>query len=182
MPPDADNLSGLVAALLQRCRVAVERSGSRSAYQLVLRRRAEDGAERTRLIFLVTARPIRPRPLCASSPSAPQHEGRGFLVTDQRRPLKLGQRGQEYLETLREGAAGPFQHVELTFADYANLDALQAVVGLACSGDLELEQPGAVMHRVTEAEAVASLIRQGCYQSAPLLRELLTEPLPVVTA
>ncbi len=182
LPPDADNLSGLVAALLERCRVAVERSGSRSAYQLVLRRRAADGGEKTRLVFLVTASAHSTAAALRQLTQAPQRDGRTFLVTDQRRPLKLGQRGQEYLEMLREGAAGQFQHVELSFADYANLDALQAVVGLACSGDLELEQPGAVVHRVTEAEAVASLTRQGCYQSAPLLRELLTEPLPVGTA
>ena len=60
-----------------------------------------------------------------------------FLVTDQRRPLVLGLKGEEHLAKLREGFAGQFRHVELTAGDYAELDALRAVVGRARSGELE---------------------------------------------
>ena len=90
---------------------------------------------------------------------------RVFLVTDQRRPLMRGAKGEEYLARLREGCAGQFRHVELTAGDYAELDALRAVVARS--------------RPLGEAEAIESLHRQGRYRAAPLLRDLLGEAAPV---
>jgi len=192
LPPDADNLSGLVGALLEQCRAlgppyavaavqrpaASPRSGPRAAHDLLLRRRSEEGEERSRLLFLVTTSATSAAASLRRLTEAPERDGRTFLVTDQRLPLELGARGREYLEALRDGDSGRFQHVELTFADYIDLDSLQAVVGLARSGDLERNGPGGASWPVSEAETLQSLHRQGCYRSAPLLRDLLAERTP----
>lgn len=63
--------------------------------------------------------------------------------------------------------------VDLTFDQYAELDALQARVGLAKSGDLEIELPAGRSRRVAEAEVVASHLRQQRYSRHPLLKVLL---------
>jgi hypothetical protein len=191
LPPDADNLAGLVAGLLEQCRdlgadyglAAVERpaarSGARPAYDVLLRRRAGGAEERSWLLFVVmtngqstTAKLRR----AGEAADAPDHL---VLVTDQRRPLVLGARGKEHLVQLREGRAGEFRHVELTPADIAELDALRAVVGLARSGDLEADVTPAHTRLLSEAEVIESLHRQGRYRAAPLLRDLVAEPAPV---
>jgi hypothetical protein len=192
LPPDAANLAGLVEALLEQCRSrgpdyaiaaverpALSRPGARPAYQLLLRRRDE----RSWLAFVVTASAKSATAALRRLLEARQPPERLFLVTDQRRPLSPGTRGDEYLRELREGAAGQFRQVELTFADYAELDALQAVVGQGRAGDLEAEIAGKT-RPVSEAEVIASLHRQGRYRAAPLLRDLLgeTAPVPAVTA
>src|SRR5207248_1960022 len=71
----------------------------------------------------------------------------------------------------REG----FHHVHLAFAQYAELDALQAVVGLARSGDLELALPGGQARPVTEQEVIESHHRRRRFTGHPLLRLLLGE-------
>ncbi len=187
LPWDADHLTGLTAALLDGCRqanpscgvVKVERmtspkGGSRPSYDLAVRVRGAGGKEATAgVLFLATTHATS----AAAGLRRAVHERRKcdrfFLVTDARSKLTLGLKGQEHLERLRQGAAGEFRHVELTFAEYAALDALQAAVGLARSGDLEIEFPGQEPRRVTEAEVIASHDRRGRYRAAPLLRELL---------
>jgi hypothetical protein len=66
----------------------------------------------------------------------------------------------------------------LTFDRYAELEALQGVVGLARSGDLDIELPGGMSRRVAEQEVIESHLRCGRYLAHPLLRLLLrgTEP------
>jgi len=113
---------------------------------------------------------------------APDPPGRLFLVTDQRCPLALGLKGEEHLAKLREGGAGQFRHVELTPADVAELDALQAVVGLARSGDLEVEILAGKPRPLSATEVTESLHRQGRYRAAPLLRDLLGEMAPALAA
>jgi hypothetical protein len=63
--------------------------------------------------------------------------------------------------------------VELTYEQYAELDALSAVAGEARSGDLEVELPGGQLRPVTEREVIASHQRRGRYAAHPLLRQLL---------
>jgi hypothetical protein len=186
LAPDADNLAGLVGALLEQCRAvgpdyavtAVERpatakSGPRPAYDLVLRRRAGDGhEERTCVLFVVTASANSAASFLRRLLGALEPGTRVVLVTDQRRPLELGVRGQEYLAELRQGA-GPFRQVELTPVDCAELGALRAVVGQARSGDLEVEIAAGESRPLAEAEVIESLHRQGRYRAAPLLRDLL---------
>jgi hypothetical protein len=186
LPPDAGRLVGLVAGLLEQCRRTgsaprirgVDRpSGPKPAarlgYDLLLRRLGENGEEDyTRIMVVVTGSAKTAASLLRRAGQASGLPGRLFVVTDARQPLELGVKGQEYLDQLRLGGAGPFRQVELTLEEYAELDALQAVVGLARSGDLEVEIAGHSTP-VGEAEVVASLHRQGMYARAPLLRELV---------
>jgi hypothetical protein len=101
--------------------------------------------------------------------------GQLVLVTDQRRPLPLGPKGQEYWNKLQQGSPRKFRHVELTFGDILTLDALQAVVGQARSGDLEVEIGGRSWP-LGESDVMEALHRLGRYRSAPLLRDLLVPP------
>jgi hypothetical protein len=194
LPPDADNLAGLVGALLEECRslgsdyaiTAVERpaakAGARPAFDLLLRRRTTAGEERSWLVFVVTASSVSTAGSLRRLVEAPDPPGRLFLITDKRSPLSLGLKGEEHRAKLRAGCAGQFRHVELTPADCAELDALQAVVGLARSGDLEVEFPGGKPRPLNAAEVIESLHRQGRYRAAPLLRDLLGEPTPAPSA
>lgn len=95
------------------------------------------------------------------------------LITDERRPLTPATAGREYLEELQQRHGDRFVRVDLTFDQYAELDALQARVGLAKSGDLEIELPAGRSRRVAEAEVVASHLRQQRYSRHPLLKVLL---------
>ena len=97
-----------------------------------------------------------------------------WLITDEHQSLPLAARGKEYYETLRQHGAGSFRHLELTFEQIGELDGLQAVVGLARAGDLEIEP-----RPVSEAEVIASHHRWGRYRSAPVLRELVCQVTPV---
>jgi hypothetical protein len=185
LPPDADNLAGLVAALLGQCRAAspeygiagverpaAARAGARLPYDLLLRRRRTGGEEeRTCLLFVVTANAQSATGFLRRLIGAIEPGGRLFLVTDERCPLALGATGQRHLRQLRRGRTAQFRQVELTFTEYAELDALREVVGLARSGDLEV---GAAPRPLSKAEVLASLHRQGRYRAAPLLRDLLS--------
>src|SRR5206468_1068425 len=97
-------------------------------------------------------------------------ERAGVRVPSRRRTAAAA--GQQYLNQLRDQYQARFRHVNLTFDQYAELDALQAVVGDARSGDLEIELPGGRTRRVTEPEVVAAQLRQQHYQAHPLLRML----------
>jgi hypothetical protein len=96
-----------------------------------------------------------------------------FLITDERTSLPLGRTGFDYYEELRQRGAERFRPIELRFAEYAELDALQATMGLARSGDLEIELPGGWTRPVSPQEVAASLRRQDRYATAPLLKELM---------
>jgi acyl carrier protein phosphodiesterase len=65
----------------------------------------------------------------------------------------------------------------VTFEQYAHLDALQAVVGQARSEELEIELPGGESRPVSVDEVIKSHRRQGRYQKAAVLREVLTPEL-----
>jgi hypothetical protein len=184
LPADADHLTGLLRALLVQCRdsrrygvLDVERvparAGVRPACDLVLRRRLPDGGNEQVGILAVTAEDAKS---VASSLRRLVEDDRPLdrfvLVTDERVGLRLGERGQEPLQELRERGPERFETVELSFAEYAELDALQAVVGDARSGDLEVETgPGRAL---TEQEVIGSHHRRGRYLACRLLRRLLT--------
>jgi hypothetical protein len=207
LPPDADNLAGLLHASLQRCLnfprfgslLAVERLqrpkyGQRLPHDLMLRHRPgkgdcplEDrgtgpysgpGGEGTEFRSGVLCLVVRNRTSMtaylrrlAQDTQPPQ---RLVLVTEERCPLDPGAAGKEYLEQVRQRHGAGFQHVHLTFDEYAELDALQAVVGLARSGDLEIALPGGQARRVNEQEVIDSHHRQQRYPAHPLLYILLT--------
>ena len=91
-----------------------------------------------------------------------------LLVTDQeRRPLKMGEQGVAYYRDLEKLGKDSFEHIKLDFEQYAALDALEAVVGLARVGDLEIEWPRGTIRPVSEAEVVASNHRKGRYLPSP---------------
>jgi hypothetical protein len=106
----------------------------------------------------------------AEDPDRPE---RVVLVTDRRQPLPLGPRGREYLNELEQRGPARFRQVDLSFAEYAALDALQAVVGLARTGDLEVAYPSGQRRTVSAAEVIASHHRRQRYLAQPLLCELV---------
>jgi hypothetical protein len=193
LPPDAGNLAGLVESLLGQCLGegvpytvrGVERTKKKGTklppHDLLVRERREpDGREVTTGVLFMTnvglsATAALRRLLEDDKP--PDHR---LLVTDhERRPLKVGAQGVEYYKDLEKLGPGRFEHLKIDFALYAALDALRDVVGLARSGDLEIEAPPGTLRPVSEAEVVASHHRRDRYRNHPLLRPLLTEdPLP----
>jgi hypothetical protein len=186
LPPDADHLAGLVQTLLRQCVDAGPKASlcgveqppvpknDPGTYDLLLRHRGADGKETTTgLCFVSTASAnsttANLRRLCEDL----RPPTRVWLITEQRRPLHVGSKGQEYLQQLGQRTVCRFGRMELTFEQYAELDALAAVGGEARSGDLEVELPGGQLRPVTEREVIASHQRRGRYAAHPLLRQLL---------
>jgi hypothetical protein len=181
LPPDADNLTGLVFRLLEQWRSvdpacgirAVERSGP--TYHLLVRRGqpSADGESRLGLVFLVTgsstSAAVTIRRLVGDT--APPE--RVLLITDARQPPPFAARGSAYREQLRQRGRQHYQEVPLSFGEYADLDALGTVVGLAQAGDLEIGLPAGQTRRVAAQEVVESHQRQGRYRAAAVLREIL---------
>lgn len=194
LPPDAGNLAGLVESLLADCRGDslpytfrnVERmkkkAGKLPPYDLLVREHREsDGREVTTGVLFVTnaglsATAALRRLLEDDKP--PDHR---LLVTDhERRPLKVGPQGVEYYRDLEKLGPSRFEHLKIDFERYAGLDALREAIGMAKSGDLEVEIPPGTNRPVSDAEVVASHHRRDRFRGHPLLRPLLTEdPLPV---
>ena len=192
LPPDADNLAGLVLTLLQQCLdggrgyalTGVERPlrpspRQQPTYHLVVRQRSGAQEATIGVLFLTTGN--------ATSSAAWAFRRiledrvpplRLLLVIDRRRPMRLGPKGEEYLTQLRRKCADRFQQIELTFDQYADLDALKATTGLARSGDLEIDLPGGEIRRVTETEVIASHHGGDRYAAHVLLKPLLNAPPP----
>ncbi len=180
LPSDADNLATLCFGLLRRCL-------GRKEYSLVDVRRVP---LRPTPAFLIEAEERTPSDEVAtngiafcSSESAnaatwclkrldglknpPTHM---LLVTDEeRRPLRLGKKGAELYQKLRKNPR--FEHIRVSFDDYAMLDAMNVVLGSAHVGDLELDRLGVL----TEQECAESMQRQNLFLQQRLLAELLTE-------
>ena len=99
-----------------------------------------------------------------------------MLVTDVRRRLAFGTqakaKGREFYEELCQRGRDRFRHVELTVPDHALLAALQAVVGMARSGELDVEIGPGRTRQVSEPEVIESHRRRGVFQTAPVLREV----------
>ncbi len=149
LPPDADNLAGLVVALLRHdlphapgdTLEGVEQPPPRQAgwlptYSLVLHRRGPGGREtRVGVLFVVSTNANSTTASLKRLAEDPAPPERVLLVTDERQPLPLGAtqdtKGREYLARLK-GRGGGFRHVNLTFAAYA----LQTVLNQAVGHDL----------------------------------------------
>lgn len=189
LPPDAGNLAGLVETLLAQCAGdglpytfrGVERMKKRAGrlppYDLLVREHREpDGREVTTGVLFVTnvglSATTALRRLLEDD-AAPDHR---LLVTDhERRPLKVGAQGVEYYRDLEKLGPEKFEHLKITFDQYARLDALRDVVGMARSGDLEIEAPRGKVRPVSDGEVIASHHRKDRFRHHPLLRPLLTE-------
>ena len=84
--------------------------------------------------------------------------------------------------SLRELARGEEHcvHLNVPFAEYAQLDAMVSLLGQARVNDFEVEHEGQV-HVVSEAELRESLHRLDQFRAHPLLHDLITEEGPPVT-
>jgi hypothetical protein len=187
LPPSAANLSGLVGRLLKQCRDAhalydvievVECDPERKPpHDLLLRRRKAEGHETTTgLLFLDCTNGNATRAALLRLLHAVPMPDCQWLVTDERKPPSVAEKGQEYLTELKSRRSPPFRHIELSFVEVAELDALVAVVGLAQARDLEIEPRPGEARTIEVDEVIDSLHRQDRYLACPLLRELLTEP------
>jgi hypothetical protein len=194
LPADPNHLAGLIHVVLQGCSnvsadfalTAVERLltpkySQRPPYDLVLHhRQAEAGMHRSGLLCLVVSSRTSMTGFLRRLAQDPQPPLRLFLVTDERCPLDPGAAGLNYLEKVRQRHGEHFHHVELTLAEYVELDALQAVAGQAKSGDLEIDLPGGEARRLSEQDVMASHLRQQRYLGHRLLRLLLLPVEPVL--
>jgi hypothetical protein len=186
LPADASNMMGLTKILLEQClghaEYTLKSVAARGKQQVDLVveevRACDQRTMQNHVQFCVTGSKVSAafqlRKLLDSEGADVR-----VLVTDHDRfPLQLGQRGQEYLAAL-ESRGKAFVQVQLSFEEYAQLDALQAVVGQARSGDLEIEPQPRQIIPVAEPEVVESHHRQGRYLGNRLLQLFLTE-MPVV--
>jgi hypothetical protein len=191
LPPDADNLAGLVGVLLRQChesgaapqlievRLYEGRRSRKSLYHLRVRQRygPRRKEKRTGLVFLATPNATSATATLRRLTQDGEPPDQVFLITDERWPLPLGAKGATYLEELLQRGASGFCQLMVTFEQYAHLDALQAVVGQARSEELEIELPGGESRPVSVDEVIKSHRRQGRYQKAAVLREVLTPEL-----
>jgi hypothetical protein len=188
LPPDTDNLARLTANLLSRCLdhpeyslVSVEpdkvsKKGSAPPFEFIITER-NGRAELARTGVAC---------LPGGHANASTHALRRILedkrsldhvlvITDQRRPFKLGARGQQYYDELQKGRRGRFRHIQLSLGEVVELDALDSVLGMARVKDLEIEYPPGMPRPVSEPEAVQAMHRQRLLVGHPFLHELLTE-------
>ena len=187
LPPDAANLAGVIATLLRHLddlTIELPQFGSPDRafpYSLVVRRQAGDGVvARIGVRCLADGSALSTTKALRFLVEASPHPEQTLLVTEERSPLVFGvqptAKGRQYYAELNQQKQGQFQHLQMTFEEYAHLDALQAVVGMAKSGDLEIDLPGGKTRQVSEEEVIASHVRRERYGAVPVLRELLTEP------
>jgi hypothetical protein len=190
LPPSAENLSGLVHTLLQQC---LNRAGQYALTRLSRPAAAKktmpppydfrthgaggpDGkAPGVGVLFVGTGSATSAAGFLRRLVQAPATvtPDRLLLVTEERQPLKLARAGQDYFKQLSSRGSPDFSQTTLTFEQYAQLDALQAVVGLARSGDLEVEAGPGESPAVREDEVIDSHHRHGRYLQQKLLAALL---------
>ncbi len=169
-PADAAHLTGLIAALVRQAGgFAVELSPSartteQDPFSLVVRRQAER-ASRTGVLVLAEASATTTTYALRYILKSADSVERILLVTDERQPLVFGRqpdaKGKQHYEELRNAGPDRFRHITMTWEEYIRLDALRAVVGMAHSGDLEIELPGGNARAVSEEEVIESHRRQG---------------------
>lgn len=100
------------------------------------------------------------------------------LVIDERSPWNLAAAGKDRLAELNAMSAR-FSVISLSFREYAELDALLCMKGLAQSGDLTITQTDGSITEVFEQDVRDSHHRTGRFLSSPLLKRLM-EPSAVI--
>ncbi|NUQ64188.1 MAG: AAA family ATPase [Pirellulales bacterium] len=191
LPPDIDNLAELVRTLLGHCAgregyvvqdlrpAEPTRARRQPAYHLVIRSGTENGSVlRTAVTYVASSNPAATALALRRMLEDAQMPERILLVSEERQPLNLGEKGREYLSRLEALGHDRFEHMELAFREYVELDALQATVGDARSGDLEVELPGGRFLSLGEEEVIASLHRQDRFRQHRLLGKLLLDRWP----
>src|SRR5262249_29818343 len=140
--------------------------GGQPPYQIEVKKPAGTGKEETIGVLFVgsesansLAASLR-RLLEGAWPGPPD---RLLPVAHERQPLKLGATGASYRAQLIGRASPRFTELTLSFLQYAELHALQTVVGDARSGGLEVQAGPGQERTVSEAEVLTSLHRRGRY-------------------
>jgi len=196
LPVDAGNVVGLLTTLLNICGkagspfraeqygrfagivVSSAKSRKRPAFQLVVEHLpdAPQGKKRTIGVTVadassgLVATNMLKRILAEfEGPNGPD---RAILIVDDREPLQLAGAGQSCLEKLKS-LPGRFSIETLGFEQYATLDAFEAVVGLARSGDLEALLPDGISRPIHETEVYESNHRNQRYLEPSVLCQLL---------
>jgi len=191
LPPSGENLAGLVERILSQClnqgraygltkvtRPTANKKGQCPPYDLLVERQVGPRAtiQTTGLLFLSTASPQSVAAHLRRLVEDRKPPARVLVVTDERQPLPhLGAKGRERWEELQKRKGVSFKHRELTFEEYVALDALQHVVGMAGSGDLEVEWPRGQIRPVNEKEVIESHHRRERYRGHPFLNRFLDE-------
>lgn len=187
LPIHADQLSEVVRVLLAQCRDEGHRHGvwevervpppknARPTYHLSIRRReGEVSADmRTGVLFLTERSATSVTSFLRRLLGDWGTFDRVVLVTEKDVGLPLGKAGEEYLDDLEHRGPRHFQRLELTFAEFAELEALQRVVGLAKSGDLEIEPRAGRVRALSEQEVIEAYHRHDRYLASGLLRVLM---------
>jgi hypothetical protein len=190
LPVDADKLLALIEAALKQSqggayrlrayrRHLTAKSGARGPYDLTVEQAATADGTRSRVGVRVLA-PEHPRTVTTALERITEDAsppGRALLVTDERQDLRPGKKGAELLAELERRGPDKFLHFKVSLRQLAELDALQAVVGMARAGDLEVETGPGLRRAVAEEEVIAAHHRAGRYLAHPLLRELLGGPI-----
>lgn len=182
LPADAGNLLGLTTELLQQCvgrgrdysLVKVDPQAKRMA-DLIVHERIGNASVQDHIVFVVTGSKQRATVQLRKLLNSPGADHRILVTDEDRAPLLVGPKGEEYLAELQQLGPRVFTHVKLKFEHYAQLDALMSVVGQARSGDLEIEPvPGQVVP-VTEDQVIDSYHRHDRYRQHVLLQIFLCE-------
>jgi hypothetical protein len=178
LPPNADNLCGLVESLLANGGVglAVSLPKRGSPYDLLVRSPKPGGGETTAgLVFLATGSSNSVTSSLGRLAGEAKRPDRVVLVTDQRLPLAFGRaakaQGRNYYAALNEAAG--FEHLELPFSEYAALEALDTVARQA--SDLEIAAPGGPPRPLKRDEVIASCRRTGRLGKHPLLGRFVAD-------
>jgi AAA ATPase domain len=186
LPADEDRLIRLIEDLVRSCRnvvpgygvLGVDRGVRRGAalppHQLEITRQgsAEETVFRTGLLCVTAVSRIAVAGYLRRLMSGPGRVDRQILLTDARIGLRLGPQGEKYMVTLEQLGPQRFLRLEVSFVEYAELDALHSVIGLSRNGELELDL-GTEKRTLTEKEVIESLHQQGRFRASRLLRELL---------
>jgi hypothetical protein len=184
LPIDRDHLIGALYRVLAQCCEAGQlygicdvehhpapNSGTPPTYDLELRQQAgESGELRVAVLVLAQQHGVAVTAALRRLAQAASPPDRLFLITDERAPLKLGDKGREYLRELRNGGPDRFLRIPLTVEENAQLNALQAV-GRAT--DIFLDSGTGEARPLQPSEVISSLHRQGAYLASRPLRELL---------
>jgi hypothetical protein len=190
-PFEEDRVVGLLDAALKGCqdgpyrlrgyrRHLLPKSGPRPAYDLTVEQAGAPGSTPLRVgVRVLAAENSKSVTTVLERIGADtQPPGRVLLLTDERQNLPLGPKGAEWLQDLEARGPQGFRRIAVSPPQLADLEALQAVVGLARAGDFEIELGAGQRKAVTEDDVIASHRRAGRYPANSLLRELLGGEVP----
>ena len=197
LPVDSSHLTGLLRSMLSACASAappfrdelygrllgcriVERKGAtRPPFQMIVEQFDPTDGSRCRIGVAVAdatrgqaATNMLKRML--TQLTVQNSVERVLLVIDDRSPLKLGTSGEEQL-LLLQATGSRFSVETLSFEQYAALDGLEAVVGLARAGDMAIFLPDGSPRAISAAEVCTSHHRLERYLRAPVLSRLLDQ-------